>query len=110
MSYPAPTLGILVTGSCQTPEFTEFLRTASKELRGGKQVYAYLLHDAVDGIGLPHLQTLKDRGMILHACALAAFERNIPNSDQAIFSGLATLADLMARSDHFQTFSPKVPA
>ena len=107
MSRLPPSLGILVTGSCQTPEFSEFLQTASKELRAGSKVYAYLLHDAVDGVPLPSLQNLRERGLILHACALAAFQRNIPNSDLAVFSGLVTLAELMARSDRFQTFSPK---
>jgi hypothetical protein len=109
MSPSAPTLGILVTGSCQTPEFSDFLRTASREIRAGKQVYAYLLHDAVDGLRLPVLQSLRERGLVLHACAFAAFQRNIPNSESAVFSGLVTLADLILRCDQFKTFSPKEP-
>lgn len=110
MTPSAPTLGILVTASPATKEFGAFLSAAEENTASGQRVFAYLLHDAVEGIGLPRLQSLKDRGLVLHACALAATLRNIPNSDLAVFSGLATLGELISRCDRFMTFSPEKSA
>lgn len=110
MTPSAPTLGILVTAPPDTREFAAFLSTAEENLTSGRRVFAYLLHDAVEGIDLPLLQSLKDQGLVLHACALAATQRNIPNSDLAVFSGLVTLGELIARCDRFLTFSPEDPS
>jgi len=107
MSERAHTLGILVTTAPDTSAFADFLSFAGSRLAAGQKVYAYLLFEAVQGIDISSLQSLRQSGLVLHACALAAAEREVPNSENAVFSGLPTLGELMLRCDEFHTFSPE---
>lgn len=107
MSHPASALGIIVTVGPHDPEFSNFLSVAADHLNEGKKVYAYLLHDAVEGISHPVLQSLTAQGLVLHACALAASLRDVPNSDLAVFSGLVTLGEILQHCDPVLTFSPE---
>ena len=95
-------LGVLLSGPPQGPGFAHGARLAEAALGGGVRVYLYCIDDAVTG--LAGLQSLKNKGAHVYACAYGAQRRQVPTSDQAAFAGLGSLSDLMAGTDRFVHF------
>jgi hypothetical protein len=98
-------LGILLSAAPSHPAFQHGLRLAGQAVERGVDVYLYCLDDAVLGLQNGYLQSLRLRGLRLFACALGARRRNLPFSDDAIFAGLGTLAEIAARTDRFLSFN-----
>src|SRR5262245_4138616 len=98
-------LGLLLSTSPDTPGFQHALKLALAAVDARVQVYMYCIDDAVPGISDPLLQSLRQRGLRLFACAYGAQRREIPTSDLAVFAGLATLGDLIANTDRFLSFN-----
>lgn len=98
-------LGLLLSTRPEHPSYKHGLRLAEAALSQGILVYLYCIDDAVWGVGDPHLQALKSRGLNLYACAYGAQRRNIPMSDLAAFAGLGVVSDLMASTDRFLSFN-----
>lgn len=71
----------------------------------GITVYLYCIDDAVAGVDDPELQALRQRGLILYACAYGAQRRELPLSDRANFAGLTVVNDLVAATDRFVSFN-----
>jgi len=105
MSLPAKKLGILLSTSPAHPEFQRGVSAAATALEDGEKVYLYCIDDAVAGVGDVLLQSLRERGLILYACAYAAQRRSIAINDLATYAGLGVLGDLLAATDEFLSFN-----
>ena len=81
------------------------MELAAVALQQGVKVYLYCIDEAVDGIGDDQLQTLKQSGLHLFACAYGAQKRRIPISELAHFAGLGTVSDIMESTDRFLSFN-----
>lgn len=81
------------------------MRLAEAALDEGIDVYLYCIDNAVPGVNNAKLQTLKERGVKLYACAYGAHRRNFPLSDKATFAGLTVVSDLIAGTDRFLSFN-----
>jgi sulfur relay (sulfurtransferase) complex TusBCD TusD component (DsrE family) len=106
MALTGKKLSVLISCGPQHPGFRHGVRLAQTALDAGVQVYLYCLDDAVTAVSDPHLQTLRQRGLNLFACAYGAQRRDLPVTDLAAFSGLSTLTELIAGSDRFLSFGP----
>lgn len=104
MDLPAKKIGILLSTAPGTAAFREGLQFAAHVTHAGNRVFVYCIHDAVTGVSDPVLQDLRNRGLVLHACAFAARRRGLPVNDLACFGGLGTLGDLIAVTDEFRHF------
>jgi len=98
-------LSILVTCNPEALGFAHTIGLAWAGLRGGLRVFIYCLDDAVPGVEGAELQSLKSEGVRLYACSHGALRHGIEMKDQAIFSGLPTLSDLISKADRFVCFS-----
>lgn len=105
MAHSGKKLGILISAAPDQANFTHGLRLADAALSAGIQVYVYCIDDAVTGVHDPSLQALKQRGVILYACAYGAHRRNLPLSEAATYAGLTVVNDLMASTDRFVSFN-----
>ena len=81
------------------------MNVAEAALAEGVDVYLYCIDDAVSGVGQERVQTLKNRGLKLYACAYGAHRRSFPLSDNATFAGLTVVSDLIAGTDKFLSFN-----
>lgn len=104
MDLPAKKIGILLSTAPCTAAFREGLQFASRVTHAGNRVFVYCIHDAVTGVSDPVLQGLRNRGLVLHACAFAAKRRGQPVNDLACYGGLGTLGDLIAATHEFRHF------
>ncbi len=98
-------LGILISTRPDQPGFRHGLGLAEAALELGVDVYLYCIDDAVIGVGDARLQSLKQRGVKLYACAYGAQRRNLPLNDLAIYAGLTVVSDLIAGTDRFVSFN-----
>lgn len=105
MSLHGKKIGLLVTSGPDTRNFHHSLKLAEAALDAGVLVYLYCIDDAVIGIGNPHLQALKARGLNLYACAYGAQRRNLPLNDSATFAGLTIVSDIIGGTDRFLSFN-----
>ena len=105
MTLRGKKLGILVSVAVGHPNFQRATQLAGAALERGVDVYLYCIDDAVTGVADAGLQSLKDRGLKLFACAYGAHRRQIPLSDQAVFAGLTVVNDLVAGTDRFLSFN-----
>ena len=80
-------------------------RLADAALQEGLQVYLYYMDEGVRGVGDKRVRALKAKGAQLFACAYSAQRRDIPIDESAVFSGLATVSDLMSGTDRFLSFT-----
>src|SRR6266513_2919082 len=94
-------LGVLISVPPDHPNFTHGVCLAETALAQGVDVYLYCIDEAVKGLGHPRLCKLKAGGLKLFACAYGAQRRNVPMTDQATFSGLSLLNDVIASADRF---------
>jgi|SRR5439155_5461430 len=98
-------LGLLISVPPGHPNFTRGVCLAEAALAHGVDVYLYCIDGAVQGLDDPRLHKLKADGLKLFACAYGAQRRNIPMSEQATFSGLSILNDVIASADRFVSFN-----
>lgn len=101
MSNAAKKLGVLLSTSPGTPGFRRGLDAAAAGLETGARVFIYCIDDAVSGLTNERLQSLRERGAVLYACAYGAQRRGIPVNELAVFGGLGLLGDLLAGTDEF---------
>ena len=105
MSLPEKKLGILLSTSAAHPDFDRCVGAAAAALQAGTKVYLYCIDEAVAGVGDTPLQSLRERGLILYACAYAAHRRGLAINDLATYAGLGVLGDLLAATDEFLSFN-----
>lgn len=98
-------LAILVTCAPESLGFQHTLGLARAGLRAGTRVFIYCLDAAVPGVELEEAQRLKSNGVRWFACSQGALKYQIEMGDQAVFSGLPTLSDLISKADRFVCFS-----
>jgi sulfur relay (sulfurtransferase) complex TusBCD TusD component (DsrE family) len=98
-------LGVMVSSAPDASSFECAYRLADAALGEGVQVYLYYMDEGVRGVGDKRVQGLKSKGAQLFACAYSAQRRDIPIDDSAVFSGLATVTDLMAGTNRFLSFT-----
>ncbi len=100
-------LGLLLASSPERPELAAASQLATDSLCAGEEVYLYLIDDGVGTLDRPEIDHLRKKGVKLHVCAYGARKRHIPwDSEKAIFSGLAALADIICGCDRFLAFTP----
>jgi sulfur relay (sulfurtransferase) complex TusBCD TusD component (DsrE family) len=98
-------LGVMVSSGPEAPSFECAYRLADTALGEGLQVYLYYMDEGVRGVHDKRVQGLKAKGAQLFACAYSAQRRDLPIDESAVFSGLATVSDLMAGTDRFLSFT-----
>ena len=98
-------LGVLISVPPNHPNFTHGICLAETALAHGVDVYLYCIDEAVRGLGDPRWRKLKADGLKLFACAYGAERRKVPMSEQATFSGLSLLNDVIASADRFLSFN-----
>lgn len=98
-------LGILLSCPPAHRNYLHALGLARAALHRGHTVYLYCIDEAVRGIAGNALQDLKRDGMALYGCAFSARARNLPIDDQAAYTGLTVVSDLMASTDRFVAFN-----
>ena len=98
-------LGVLISVPPDHPNFTHGVCLAEAALAHGVDVYLYCVDEAVEGLGHPRLRKLKANGLKLFACAYGAQRRHVPMTEQATFSGLGLLNDVIASADRFVSFN-----
>jgi predicted peroxiredoxin len=98
-------LGVLISVPPNHPNFTHGVCLAETALAHGLDVYLYCIDEAVRGLGDPRLNQLKADGLKLFACAYGAQRRHLPMGEQATFSGLSLLNDVIASADRFVSFN-----
>ena len=97
--------GLLLSCSPKRPGFQHGLGLAAVALDRGMDTYLYCLDDAVTGVGLSELQSLRARGLKVYACAYGALQRGQPVDAQATYVGLTVLSDLFASTDRMVSFN-----
>lgn len=98
-------LGLLISAAPDQPNFFHGIRLAETAIAAGVDVFCYCIDDGVAGIRDEGLQSLRDRGMKLHVCAMGAEKRGLAMDDSAVFSGLTVVSDLIANTDRFVSFN-----
>ena len=98
-------LGLMVSSGPEAASFECAYRLAEAALQDSVQVYLYYMDEGVCGIGDKRVRALKAKGAHLFACAYSAQRRDIPIDESAVFSGLATVSDLMSGTDRFLRFT-----
>lgn len=98
-------LGVMVSSGPEAASFECAYRLAATALGEGMQVYLYYMDEGVRGVSDKRVQALKAKGAQLFACAYSAQRREIPIDEAAVFSGLATVSDIMAGTDRFLSFT-----
>ena len=90
-------LGVLLAEGRGKPEFLGAVRLCEEALAAGGEAYLYCLHEGIRCVGSAELQALRTRGLRLFGCAFAARRRGIEMGEEAVYSGLGVLADIVAR-------------
>lgn len=104
MTLAGKKLGLLVSAAPQAPGFGHAAALAGAALARGVDVYFYCVDDAVPGVADSRVQTLRQQGLKLYACAYGAHKRGVPLNEDAVFAGLTVVSDLMAGTDRFLSF------
>ncbi len=105
MSKAPKRLGLLIACRADSEKFRHASCLIESALNRGLQVFVYLLDEAVLAVGTEGMESLRAKGMKLHACSNAARERGLELSDNAVFSGLPVVGDLIKKTDHFLSFT-----
>lgn len=95
----------MVSSGPEAKSFECAYKLALAALGEGVQVYVYYMDEGVRGVSDKRAQALKSSGAQLFACAYSAQRRDIPIDESAVFSGLATVSDIMAGTDRFLSFT-----
>ena len=98
-------MGVMVSSPPDAKSFDCAYQLASTALAEGVQVYLYYMDEGVKGVRDKRVQSLKANGAQLFACAYSAQRREITIDESAVFSGLATVSDIMTGTDRFLSFT-----
>ncbi|MDB6055216.1 MAG: hypothetical protein JWN25_2739 [Verrucomicrobiales bacterium] len=98
-------LGVLISARPDSASFRHAVNLSNAAIDQGIEVYLYCIDDAVTGADERQLQSLKERGLKLYACAYGAHKRNLTLHDKAVFAGLTVVNDLIAGTDRFLSFN-----
>lgn len=98
-------LGVLISAPPDHPNFLHGLNLASAALKNEVTVYLYLIDAAVPGIDENRLQSLREDGLKLFACAFGARKCDLETDDRATWVGLATASELISATDRFVSFN-----
>ena len=105
MNLRGKKLGLMVSSAPEAKSFDCAYQLAKTALAEGLQVYLYYMDEGVKGVRDKRVQALKAKGAQLFACAYSAQRREIAIDDSAVFSGLATVSDIMGGTDRFLSFT-----
>lgn len=97
-------LGVLLTTAPAHSNFRPALALMNAALDAGVRLYLYCVDEGVRSVATPEVQALKERGASLFGCAYGAGRRNIPLDENAAWSGLTVLADVVGSTDRFVSF------
>jgi sulfur relay (sulfurtransferase) complex TusBCD TusD component (DsrE family) len=97
-------LGVLVTTPPGHPNFRPAVGLMRAAMDAGVRVYLYCIDEGVRCVSTPEIQALKEKGASLFGCAYGAGNRALPLDDQAAWSGLTVLADVVGSTDRFVSF------
>ena len=98
-------LGIMIGALPGSQNFHHGSELAREALNRGVEVYLYFIDEAVRGVELDRVQTLKSRGVKLFACAYSLQKRQLPLSENATMAGLTILNDVISSTDRFVSFT-----
>ena len=98
-------LGLVVSCRPDAPNFHHALSLAETAIKRGVTVFLYCLDESVNGLTDQRLQRLKENGVRLFACALAAQRRGIPFDNSATFAGLTAINEMISSTDRFLSFN-----
>ena len=98
-------MGVMVSSGPDAKSFDCAYQLAAAALTEGLHVYLYYMDEGVRGVQDKRVQALKAKGAQLFACAYSAQRREIAIDESAVFSGLATVSDIMASTDRFLSFT-----
>ena len=98
-------MGVLLSVAPENPKFTHCLRLVDAALERGADVYLYCIDDAVGGLGADALQSMCRRGLKLFACAYSCQQRDLAMTENATYSGLIVVSDIIAGTDRFLSFN-----
>lgn len=102
---PGQKLGVMIAAAPESTNFKKGVERAAAELANGCSVYIYCIDEAVAGLAEPELQSAHERGAKLFACAYSMQERGLENHSGTTLAGLTILSDLIASTDHFESFT-----
>ena len=105
MNLRGKKLGVMVSSPPEAKSFECAYQLSNAALAEGVQVYLYYMDEGVKGVRDTRVQALKAKGAQLFACAYSAQRREIAIDESAVFSGLATVSDIMSGTDRFLSFT-----
>ena len=97
-------LGVLLTTPPTHANFRPAVALMNGALDAGVRLYLYCIDEGVRAVATPEIQAIKARGASLFGCAYGAGHRKIPLDDNAAWSGLTVLADVVGSTDRFVSF------
>ncbi len=97
-------LGVLLTVKPTDIRYAAAVRVIQGALEAGVRVYIYCIDDGVLCVAEPVIQEFKARGVSLYGCAYGAGRRKVALTEQAAWSGLTVLSDIIGSTDRFLSF------
>src|SRR5438132_14360446 len=95
-------LGILLSTGPDNPNLTTAIGLSGAALKGGADVYLYLIDEGGLTVDYPRFQPLRDAGLKLFACAYGAQRLGVPRKDdKATNCGLVVLSNIVPACDRF---------
>ena len=98
-------LGMMLSTPPEHINLNTVLEISKEALNRHYDVYLYLIDEGTRALEDPRLHDLKVLGLKLFVCAYGAQRHGIDPSDQAVFSGLVVLSDLVKGCDRFLSFN-----
>lgn len=98
-------IGMMLSTPPEHLNLNTVLEISKEALSLHYDVHLYLIDEGTRALEDPRLQDLKALGLKLFVCAYGAQRHGIYPSDQAVFSGLVVLSDLMKGCDRFLSFN-----
>jgi sulfur relay (sulfurtransferase) complex TusBCD TusD component (DsrE family) len=105
MKLQGKKLGIMIGALPGSQNFHHGSELAREALSQGLEVYLYFIDEAVRGVELEAVQSLKSQGVKLFACAYSLQKRQLPLSPNATMAGLTILNDVISSTDRFVGFT-----
>ena len=98
-------IGMMLSTPPEHLNLNTVIELSKEALASHHEVYLYLIDEGTQALEDPRLHDLKGLGLKLFVCAYGAQRHGIYPSDQAVFSGLVVLSDLMKGCDRFLSFN-----
>ncbi len=95
-------LGILLSTGPENPNLSTAIGLSDAALKGGVDVYLYLIDEGILTVDDPRFQPLRDSGLKLFACAYGAQQRGVLRKEEkATYCGLVVLSNIVSSCDRF---------